>query len=268
MRPPELPARNPGAFETIFWWLFVATYSVSIVLLHRQGNLTFGRLSDSLGMPLYLSGSRVVAGVGGILILLVLIRGLIQSRAKLRAFLLFLPVMLLFDQTLISVPIERIHYPQYGFLAWIAYMASGNQYMALMITFLVGYVDEAFQYWVLYADDRFVYFDWNDITLNLTAAVGVFLFFMPPAEPGRRFSKKQILAAVGTWIVSVGLVTRFWNPDRWLPGNQVNAFWIVTNIETTYHVMKAHEGLLLLGTFLIVAVGYYFPGRSPRVDFT
>ena len=147
-------------------------------------------------------------------------------------------------------------------------MAARNQYTAVMIAFVVGHVDEAFQYWVLYADDRFVYFDWNDIILNLTAAVGVFLFFMPPAEPARRFSKKQILAAVGAWVVSVGLVTWLWNPDRWLLGNQSDAFWIVTNIETTYHVMKAHEGLLVLGTFLIVAVGYYFPGRSRRVDFS
>ena len=266
MSPSQTLARN-RTLETIFWWLFVTTYSVSIVLLHRQGNLAFGRLSDFLGVQVYLSGSRVAAGVGGILILFVLIRGLIQSRARLKAFLLFLPVMLLFDQTLISVPIERIHYPQYGFLVWIAYMAAGNQYTAVLIGFVVGYVDEAFQYWVLYADDRFVYFDWNDIILNLTAAVGVFLFFLPPLEPTCRFSKKQILAAVGAWVVSVGLVTWLWNPDRWLLVNQSDSFWIVTNIDTTYHVIRAYEGLLVLGIFLIVSVGYYFPGRSRQVDF-
>ena len=219
-------------------------------------------------MPVYLFAARVIAGASGILILLVLIRGLIQSRQKLRAFLLFLPVMLLFDQTLISVPIERIHYPQYGFLALIAYMATRNQYTAVLIAFVVGYVDEASQYWVLYAADRFVYFDWNDIILNLIGAVGVFLFFMPPAEPARRFAKKHILAAVGAWAVSVGVVTSLWDPDRWLLGNQGDAFWIVTNIETTYHVMKADEGLLVLGTFFIVSVGYYFPGRSRPLDFS
>lgn len=264
-------ASETGPFRwtsrSILWTLLTAAYSVTVVLMHRQANLMAGRLSELWGMSLYLFGSRVVAVIGGILVLLLLIRGrgLFESRTRLLSLLVFLPVAAVFDQALISVPIERIHYPQYALLAWMAYKATGRPFSAVMIAFLVGYADETFQYFVLYASDRFVYFDWNDILLNLTAALGVLLFFLPEIPPPREFPRKKVIRGLLIWVASVGLVTTLWDPDRYLLGNQGDAFWVVTNIDTTYHVVKAREGLLLLGMILIVAVGYYMAPRRSAI---
>jgi hypothetical protein len=231
--------------------------------MHKQGNLMAGRFSEFVGMQTYLLTTRVVAIAGAFLVLAVLARNLVRNPKKLKTLLLFIPIALTIDLSLVVIPIERIHYPQYGFLTWLAYKAIGNPLAAVMFAFVAGYVDETYQYFNLYADDRFVYFDWNDIMLNLMSAIGVLLFFLPAQEPVETHPKKHVLAAMAFWILTAGLLVLVMDPDRYLMGNQgQDRFWIRSTIDTTYHVLTTLEGSIFVGLVLILTVGAYLPRRS------
>jgi hypothetical protein len=164
------------------------------------------------------------------------------------------------------VPIERIHYVQYGIIAWLGYKAIGRPLPAAMMAFVVAVLDEAYQYWVLYAGDRIVYFDWNDIVLNMIGVLIVLLFFLPAEERTGKMPAKPIVAAIIFWILTAGLLVFLLDPDRYLvrtdPYKGAGSFWITSNINTNYHVMNALEGLVFLGVILILTIGYYFQASA------
>ena len=250
-------------YRPVLWWLFLVAYALGIVLLHKEVNQLAGRLQVFLGLSTYLFSMRFLGSTGILLAVFVLARNLFRNPSRLKKLLIFIPAALTLDLSLISVPVERIHYFQYGVLTWIAYRAIQKQFPAALLVFVISVLDEAYQYWVLYANDRVVYFDWNDIVLNLIGILAVLLFFLPIREPAARASQKPIFAAILLWSLAVYLFVFMFNPDYYLfrddPYKGATSFWITSNIHTNYHVMNTLEGLIFLGIISIVVLGYIPP---------
>ena len=250
-------------YRSVMWWLLTAAYAVGIVLLHREVNQMAGRLQQFLGLSPYLFSMRFLGAIGILISVVVLAGNLYGNPTRLKKLLIFVPLALILDLSLISVPVERIHYFQYGFLTWIAYKAIGKQFSAALLVFAASVFDEAYQYWVLYADDRVVYFDWNDLVLNLIGILAVLLFLLPIRETAGKIPKKPVAAAIAIWTLAVCLTVFVFNPDRYLfrddPYKGAASFWIKSNIKTNYHVMNTLEGLIFLGIISILTLGYIPP---------
>lgn len=257
-----------GVFRSAALWLFLVGYVAGMIQLHKAGNQTAARLMTFLGLEPYLWTMRVLAWVGIACICVWLARHFYRNPEKFKRLLLLIPIAVVLDLSLIVVPVERIHYVQYGFLTWLAYKALGKPALAGLVGFVSGVVDESYQYLVLYAGDPVIYFDWNDITLNLVGVLAVLMFVLPGEPPGK-LPKKRILAAIVAWILAVSVLVLVFNPDQYLVRNDPyegkNTFWITSGINTTYHVMSALQGLILLGMILIPTTAYYLPNRSRRV---
>ena len=113
----------------------------------------------------------------------------------------------------------------------------------------------------LYANDPIAYFDWNDVVLNLLAALGGLVLL--PQENVRKVPTKRILAAAGAWTLGMSLLVFLLNPDPYLMRSQkTDSFWLVSSVKTHYHVLTATEGTILLGVVWIVTAGLYWPDRS------
>jgi hypothetical protein len=245
-------------------WAFLIGYVLTTILLHRKGNELAGHFLIIYGPARYRFGVNVLTAIGAVTALVLIIRALRQNPSRWKPLIALLPVALVIDRTMLTVPVERIHYPQYGLLTWICFQAIGEPFPAALMSFLIGFVDEAHQYLVLYAGDPVIYFDWNDIALNLLGVLTV-LFLILPARPRRRTARRWIAAAVASWALAAYLLVSFFRPDRYLvrddPYKGSRSFWIVEQSKT-YHVMNALQGLIFLGTLLIVTGGYYSADRS------
>jgi len=180
------------------WWLLLAACGFGNILFHEEANEMAEQLVQLLGLSLFLWSTRLLA-LTGIAALFFLRRSFLRNRTRLKNLAIFVPLALTLDLSLIIYPSERIHYLQYGLLTWIAYKVIGKALPAVLIAFVFGYVDEAHQYWVLYAHDPSVYFDWNDIVLNLMAAIAALLLLLPEAKPERNMPKKHIFIAMVLW---------------------------------------------------------------------
>lgn len=73
---------------------------------------------------------------------------------------------------------EAIHFIQYAFLAIPVFALTLRPSQTVFWAALMGALNEAYQYFVLYPDNREVYFDFDDIVLNLIrAGIGVVMIF-------------------------------------------------------------------------------------------
>jgi hypothetical protein len=242
-------------------------YMMGIVLMHRAVNELVDQVKNILGLPSYLWMSRIAGILAIIGVLLWLFRKIERNPAKLKMVFVFIPLAIVADLSLVVVPIERIHYLQYALLTWLCYLATQKALPSALMAFFVGVLDEAYQYWVHYADNLNVYFDWNDIALNLIGVVAVLFLFLPESKPREKWLAKPAVVAIIGWVMMVHLVVSLFNPDQYLvrkdPYKGSSSFWITSNINTRYHVMNSLEGLLALGTVLILTMGYYLPNRTP-----
>lgn len=251
---------------SIFLWTITIIYMIGIILMHRRVNELVDLVKEMLGLSSYLLVSRAAGLIVILGVLFWLYKRIVFSPGRLKMLLLFIPLAFVADLSLIVVPIERIHYLQYGLLTWLCYMASRNAFPSALMAFVSGVVDEAYQYWVLYADNHDVYFDWNDIALNLMGVLAVLFFFLPIKEPAGKALKKPVFTAIFLWILTINLLVFLLNPDQYFvrddPYKGATSFWITSNINTHYHVMNTLEGLIFLGIVLILTVGYYLPSQS------
>lgn len=255
-------------FASIALWAFIISYILGNILLHGKGNKLADLLADAVSLPSYLLIVRISGLIGVILVLFIRVRKIWKNPKGWKRLVLFISMAIAMDLSLIVVPIERIHYVQYGFLTWICYKAMGKEFFSALIAFFCGAVDEAYQYWVLYADSLDVYFDWNDITLNFIGVLAVLFFFLSGKEKTKKFPLKWALISIFLWVISVTLFILIFDPDQYLVRNDPYEaagkplFWITSNINTHYHIMYSFEGLTLLGIALILTSRYYFSGES------
>lgn len=103
------------------------------------------------------------------------------------SFLFFSGVFVVFTM---EIPAERIHFIEYGFLAYLLILATGeNKILAFLLGSVFGTIDELiqlfFQYQKIFPLPR-RYFEWKDIGMNI---FGVFLgcvFYRYIIEEGRK----------------------------------------------------------------------------------
>jgi hypothetical protein len=256
------PASN---YRPYLWWVAALAWGVANILFHKQANDVARRLVVVMGLQVFLWSTRA-AFLGGAVFVLVFRRNFYRDSQIFKRLLIFVPLAAALDLCLVIYPSERIHYPQYAVLTWLAYKATGQAFPAALMSFIFGYVDEANQHWMLYANDPTAYFDWNDIVLNLIAALAG-LVLLPQAARVSNLSNlptRTIAAAAAAWALGISLLVFLLNPDPYLMRNQKgDSFWRKSGVETHYHVLTASEGAILLGVILIITGGFYWPDR-PR----
>ena len=119
-------------------WILVITYVLTTLLLHKRGNDFAGSLVIAYGGARYREGVRILSIVVAAIIAPFLVRNLWRERTRRVYLLALLPIAAIIDQTMISVPLERIHYVQYGILTWLCFLAVGNPLSAALLAFLIG----------------------------------------------------------------------------------------------------------------------------------
>ncbi len=79
--------------------------------------------------------------------------------------------------------VEFVHYVQYAFISFLLLKISGNIWYSFSTSIILGVIDEAYQYFVLYAGRPSVYLDYNDMLLNIHGVITgiiIFLILSPP----------------------------------------------------------------------------------------
>jgi hypothetical protein len=258
--PDTKPVKPGWNYRSMFWWLVVIAYGVANIFLHQEVNPLAARLIDVMGLSQFLWTTRILTLAGALLILF-LRWDFLRKAGRLKRVLILIPLGVVLDLSLIIYSSDRVHYPQYALLTWIAYYATGEALPAALLSFLFGYVDEAHQHWMIYANDPIAYFDWNDIVLNLLGVIAALVVL--PEGTIRRVPKRNLFAAIVLWIVAMSLLVFLLNPDPVLMrAHSNNSFWLTSNIKTHYHVLNALEGTILLGLCWIITIGYYWPDRA------
>ena len=250
LRTDDVPCRQ--SVQSAMWWLVAIAYGVANIIFHEQVNQIFEWLAKVMGISLFLWSMRLSAVAGGVVVL-ALRRKFLKEPGALKRVLIFVSLGMALDLSLVIYASERIHYPQYAILTWIAYKAIGAPVPAALFSFVFGYIDEAYQHWVLYAKQSIAYFDWNDIVLNLLGALSALVLM--PRETLQHVRYKKMTAAAISWILLMGALVFLLKPDRVLMrAHSDTSFWLTSNIKTHYHVLNTLEGTILLGLIWIIAI--------------
>lgn len=176
--------------------------------------------------------------------------------------------------TLFMVNTEAIHFPQYALLGLLSLPLVGRIAESIAWVTLCGALDEAWQYWWLSRHVDYVYFDFNDILLNLLGgAFGVLLaaallgaaYQRGPTGYGvRQFLRSRAvlaaagLVAAGGALWQLGRLSMYPRPDAWIVLARAGpraVYWATSYWGKTAHVLLPLEGLVLVA--LLVAL--YLP---------
>jgi hypothetical protein len=243
--------------RSAMWWLAAIAYGVANIVFHEPVNQIFEWLAQVMGISLFLWSMRISAVVGAALV--VAFRwNFLKEPGTLRRVLIFIALGMALDLSLVIYPSERIHYPQYAILTWIAYKATGAPVPAALFAFVVGYVDEGYQHWVLYAKQSIAYFDWNDIVLNLLGVLSALVLL--PQEAIRKPRYGKLVGSAISWTLLMSILVFLLNPDPVLMrAHKDTSFWLTSNVKTHYHVLNTLEGTILLGVMWIITIGVAVP---------
>lgn len=187
-------------------------------------------------------------------------------------------------KTLLVMNIEVVHFPQYAILAIILFPVTFRFMDTIILTTLGGLLDEAFQYFCLYAD-RGIHFDFNDVILNtIGAGFGLVLLYTAIDEKilrraGSGFSFRALIRSpvlLGSLTaVGAGLMLAQLGVIRMLSGGPETAwaivlrrggpstmYWTPTTWGKTYHEVHPLEWLLVSALLFALYTGLDLVGRS------
>lgn len=165
-------------------------------------------------------------------------------------------------RTLLVNNIESIHFFQYAILALPVFALTRSFGETIFWITLLGAIDEGYQYFILYDYANDIYFDFNDIILNLLGGgIGVVLIYTLSGHPmslfpssGERGRTPFIITAVillgALALFAFGLLQFYPEARSKAPIllSRVQApdkFWITLEWGKTYHVLSPFEGTLL-----------------------
>jgi hypothetical protein len=184
--------------------------------------------------------------------------------------------------TMMVVNMEAIHFIQYGILAALIFPLVRRFSDALTGAFLLGLLDELYQY--IYINPDFKYYDFNDLILNmLGAGAGLIVVAMAssvkPFKP-RKWYRSSSFGLIFTMILlgivfSIGLPATFFPvpPDEqvwhWFSiyrENLPDQFWTPLYEGRKYHIFSPWEGIATLSllTVFYSGIDYFYPRVLPH----
>jgi VanZ family protein len=180
----KLNERKPLAF------LLAGGYLAAVSLPHKEVSKIFDWLSKELSFGVYNDALfKVNIFLAIVLFAFVLLRIRNGNRRALKiTYWLFTAFLVAASyEILIVFNVESIHFPQYAVLALLVFPLIMRYGDTVFWCALLGALDEGYQYFVLYRDNNEVYFDFNDILLNLVGAgIGVLILFTLTDERSKR----------------------------------------------------------------------------------
>lgn len=270
-----------GASHRATLAVIVAVYFVVNVLTHDKVQAVALALIDRLTIR---GANLAVAAVGTLVALVALPWLAVRIRrgalAGIKAFYVTATVLLVLasGSLLFAINSESIHFVQYGLLALLLFPLVGRVGETIVLVTLLGAVDEGFQYWVLHRNWG-VYYDFNDVVLNLLgAAIGMMLLVVAAGpEDGsslatdystsrmlrsgafRTLGALGIVAAAlllsGLLAVDAASDASAWAVLRREGSPNPRSFWIKPEWGRSYHILSPVEGVLT--TVLLMA--FYLP---------
>jgi glycopeptide antibiotics resistance protein len=197
-----------------------------------------------------------------------------DRKFKLLYLVLTLVLITVSFKTLLTINAEYIHFFQYAILAIPIFALTMKYGETVFWVTLLGALDEAYQYFILYPDFR--YFDINDVILNLLGGgIGVILIFAtlkgqvvqdflsPRGRGGKERSRVMIISVVLLSGLLISYVTGYVQlyPDPGSSGNSIllnrgpapSSFWKKVDWGKTLHILHPVEGMIITG----LLVGFY-----------
>jgi hypothetical protein len=173
---------------------------------------------------------------------------------------------------LIVFNVEMIHYPQYAIPTVLIFALVMNYRKTVFWTTFIGALDEAYQALVIYRGNNSIYFDFNDIILNLVGAgIGVALIYTLTEMGGLRsegshksgrkfmlpvFSTAALILIAAIFLHRSGLMQFY--PGAKSVGALIDlsrksasaGFWTVPAVGKLYHILTPTEGLLSIAALI------------------
>jgi hypothetical protein len=169
-------------------------YYVLVLALHEPLSKVSVWLQEKLTIKTYNSAVTVLIALAGIMTASYLIRILLrhEDRKKKAAYLVFTGLLLFLTyRNFLVVNVESIHFLQYAILAAPLYALTGSYGQSIFWVTLLGAIDEAYQYFFLYPDWK--YLDFNDIVLNLLGGACLLVIVFISEKPGDRVIRRRSL---------------------------------------------------------------------------
>lgn len=161
--------------------LLAGGYFTAMALGHKEVSKIFDWLSKELSFEIYndiMFKVSIFLAVTFFAFVLFRIRNGNRRLLKITYWLFTALLVGVSYKMLIVFNVETIHFLQYAILALLVFPLIMRYGDTVFWCTLLGALDEGYQYFVLYRDNNEVYFDFNDILLNLVGAgMGVLILF-------------------------------------------------------------------------------------------
>jgi hypothetical protein len=254
--------------------LLAFVYFAGVVLPHRLVSGVFDRMAEVLSFPVYNDVLLAISVSLMVILSLFLLRAVRNGedrKVQVVCWLFTAGLVVASYHLLIVFSVEAIHFIQYALLTLPVFALTLSFGRTVFWVTLLGAVDEAYQYFVLYADNREVYFDFNDIVLNLIGAgIGVMMIFT--LSRARTASSRQELKSpdknraplivtaslllAGIVLVAGGAVTFY--PDASASETAItlsrkpapSQFWEKPKKGKSFHILHPAEGILLISLLI------------------
>lgn len=250
--------------------LIASIYYILVVTTHRQvGRFVAQNLDKPLGRDNY---NLLVIVLGASLFVATLLllqknfRTILSSLEKRRILLYLLSlvvIIIIAINVIMVVNVEIIHILQYCLMAIILYPLLRNFNTVMIITTILGAIDEAYQYWYLFPE-KSDYFDFNDVIINFLGVILGLIILRSQGFKNAVSDKKWYMSVVFYIILSIslftiiGFLTGFISTSppgkndtlalielvrKYKPG-----FWRIIPPQVKFHVIRPLEflGLLIL----------------------
>lgn len=153
--------------------LYPALYFLCIIIFHQQINNLSVYLSNMLTLERYslmLNVAQLSAFCG--FVLFVMAWKKTGRRRFVSVWCMYGILLWIANTTILVVPAEMIHIPQYMILALLLTRVIANPHHVLLYTTVLGTIDELYQYGYLRFGMNDNYVDFNDVVLNALGAIG------------------------------------------------------------------------------------------------
>jgi VanZ family protein len=254
----------------LFAAVTAALYFAAVVLCHLEVSKIFDwmrvRLSFKVYNNLLLEVSILITLIFAVLTIARIGKGE-HKRLQIALWLFTAALLVVSYKTLVVFNAENIHYLQYALLTLPVFALVARYGETVFWATLLGALDEAYQYFVLYPDRQEFYFDFNDIVLNLVGAgIGVAYIYSLLDVKANSFTFKSLfrrnwyrspaflVTAMISFVVSALYVTGLL---KFYPGPEASGalivlsripapatFWIEPTVGNTFHILSPLAGVI------------------------